>query len=87
MYAIQGNKALPWDYNVFPYSRGFTDELVKHSCSLGMRMDEPHDVVFQPRGKSTELFLEHLLSQHRNLQLIMVILPKKGAGSGYGKSI
>ena len=49
-----------------------------------MVMSEPRDVILQPRTKSTELFLEEILSRQGDLQMIMVILPKKGADSGYG---
>ena len=60
------------------------EKLARHSQSLGMKITEPCDVVFQPRGKAVGRFLEDLVSKYKGLQLIVVILPKKGADSGYG---
>ncbi|CAI8030664.1 Protein argonaute-2 (Fragment), partial [Geodia barretti] len=62
----------------------FMEKLARHSQSLGMKITEPCDVVFQPRGKAVGRFLEDLVSKYKGLQLIVVILPKKGADSGYG---
>ena len=59
-------------------------ELTKHSGSLGMRIAQPCDVVFQQRGEATGQFLKRLVLKHKRLELIVVILPKKGADSGYG---
>jgi eukaryotic translation initiation factor 2C len=69
-----------------PYQRDitkFTDELTQHSHSLGMRMEYPCKVEYQPQGHSAELFFGHLIKKYEKLELIMTILPKKGAGSGY----
>lgn len=67
-----------------PSHRDFTDKLAKHSHSLGMWMERPCDIVFQQEGKLPKFLLEELVLKHQHLQLVMVILPKKGAGSGYG---
>ena len=49
-----------------------------------MRVEEPSDVEFQKRGETVEQSLKNVVSKHRGLQLLVVILLKKGAGSGYG---
>jgi hypothetical protein len=59
-------------------------KLARHSHSLGMKINRHCDMVFQPRGKAAGRFLEDLVSKYKGLQLIVVILPKKGADSGYG---
>ena len=64
--------------------RKFTSELTRHSSSVGMSMAEPYAVEFQPRRQSAEQFFNALMRKYNNLELIMAILPKKGAGSGYG---
>ena len=67
-----------------PFYRDFMQKLARHSHSLGMKINQPCDMVFQPRGKAAGRFLEDLVSKYKGLQLIVVILPKKGADSGYG---
>ena len=49
-------------------------------------MKSPCDMVCQERGQSTEDVFHHLMSKYGSLQMIMVILPNKGADSGYGET-
>ena len=64
--------------------RDFMAKLSRLSDSLGMKIAAPCDVVFKPRMKATMPFLEEIVLKHKKLELIVVILPKKGADSGYG---
>ena len=52
--------------------------------SVGMRLAEPCDVVYQKKRQTAEQLFRELCSQYNKLELIMAILPKKGSGSGYG---
>ena len=72
--------------NYFNY-RNFAGALIDHSRELGMRLEEPVSVEFQQRGQPNDHFFKGLVKKHKNLELIMVILPRKGAGYGYGVCI
>ena len=57
---------------------------MEHSHKLGMPIHNEPVVVYQRRGQSPRDMFGSIRQKNCNLQLIMVVLPKKEAGSGYG---
>ena len=57
---------------------------MEHSHKLGMPIHEEPVVVYQRRGQSLRDLFSSIKQKNHKLQLIMVVLPKKEAGSGYG---
>ena len=55
-----------------------------HSSRLGMAIRHEPVVVYQKRREAPKDMFDSLRRENPNLQLIMAVLPKKGAGSGYG---
>lgn len=64
--------------------RKFISRLMDHSSKLGMTISNEPVVVCQDRREAPKDMFDSLRRKNPHLQLIMAVLPKKGAGSGYG---